>query len=124
MDGTQGLSSQAISKGKDSPIVEKWLSKNYDNGLVLTDDYRRTIGPVESGIPMNAFIGSGNKPYWAESLDNPTKYAKWVVVQKADTDAVWIGMKNKNILLKPCFSYRIFGEKDFLDKRQKNKKKL
>jgi len=98
LDGTQGLSSQAISKGKDSPIVEKWLSKNYDNGLVLTDDYRRTIGPVESGIPMNAFIGSGNKPYWAESLDNPTKYAKWVVVQKADTDAVWIGMKNKNIL--------------------------
>jgi len=88
-DGTQGLSSQKISKGPDSPPVEKWLRVNYDGGLVLMDDYRRPVGPVESGVPMDQFIGTGNKPYWQESLDNPGKYASWIVLQQSDTDAVW-----------------------------------
>jgi hypothetical protein len=90
-DGTQGLSSQLVSKGPDSPVVEDWLHHNYDGGLVLMDDYRRPIGPVESGIPMSAFIGVGNKPYWQESLDNPGQHATWIIVQQADTDAVWTG---------------------------------
>jgi hypothetical protein len=66
-DGTQGLSSQKISKGPDSPPVEQWLRAHYDGGLVLMDDYRRPIGPVESGVPMNRFIGTGNKPYWQKA---------------------------------------------------------
>jgi mannan endo-1,4-beta-mannosidase len=97
-DGTRGLSSQAISKGPDAIPVEKWVNENYNTGLVLMDDYRRPISPVNSGIPMNNFIGVGNKPYWDESLDNPTKHADWIIVQKADTDAVWRGIKNKQII--------------------------
>ena len=90
-DGTEGLSSQRVSKGPDSSVVEDWLRRNYDGGLVLMDDYRRPVGPVESGIPMNSFIGVGNKPYWQESLDNPGKHAQWVILQQANTDAVWTG---------------------------------
>jgi hypothetical protein len=90
-DGTRGLSSQAVSKGPDAPPVEAWLRRNYDGGLVLMDDYRRPIGPVESGVPMHDFIGVGNKPYWQESLDNPGRYATWVILQQGDTDAVWKG---------------------------------
>jgi mannan endo-1,4-beta-mannosidase len=56
------------------------------------DDYRRPIGPVESGVPMAGFIGVGNKPYWQESLDDPGKHATWVVLQQGETDAVWRGM--------------------------------
>ncbi len=99
-DGTQGLSSQLVSKGPDSPVVEDWLRHNYDGGLVLMDDYRRPVGPVESGIPMNSFIGVGNKPYWQESLDNPAQHATWVILQQADTDAVWTGFspQSRNIL--------------------------
>jgi len=90
-DGTQGLSSQVVSKGPDSPVVENWLRQHYDSGLVLMDDYRRPIGPVESGIPMSAFIGVGNKPFWQESLDDPAQHATWIILQQADTDAVWTG---------------------------------
>ena len=90
-DGTVGLSSQRVSKGPDSEVVEQWLKQNYDGGLVLMDDYRRPVGPVESGIPMGSFIGVGNKPYWQESLGNPAQYAQWVILQQADTDAVWTG---------------------------------
>ena len=90
-DGTRGLSSQTVSKGPDAPPVEAWLRRNYDGGLVLMDDYRRPIGPVESGVPMHDFIGVGNKPYWRESLDNPGRWAAWVILQQGETDAVWKG---------------------------------
>jgi Glycosyl transferase family 2/Cellulase (glycosyl hydrolase family 5) len=90
-DGTAGLSSQRVSKGPDSPVVEEWLRRNYDGGLVLMDDYRRPVGPVETGIPMSSFIGVGNKPYWRESLGNPAQHAQWMILQHANTDAVWTG---------------------------------
>jgi hypothetical protein len=91
VDGTDGLSSQKRSKGLDSPPVEAWMRAHYDGGLVLMDDYRRPIGPVESGVPAGHFIGVGNKPYWQQSLDNPGMYATWIILQKGATDAVWTG---------------------------------
>ena len=91
-DGTRGLSSQKVSKGPDSPYVEAWMRQHYDGGLVLMDDYRRPIGLVESGVPMQDFIGTGNKPYWQESLGDPAQYATWIVLQQASTDAVWSGL--------------------------------
>ena len=51
------------------------MRHNYDGGLVLMDDYRHPIGLVESGVPMQDFTGSGNKPYWQESLKDPALYA-------------------------------------------------
>jgi glycosyltransferase involved in cell wall biosynthesis len=95
-DGTRGLSSQLISKGPDSPPVEQWMRRNYDGGLVLMDDYRRPIGPVESGVPLGDFIGVGNKPYWQESLDNPGRFATWIILQQGDTDAVWKGFDEQS----------------------------
>lgn len=94
-DGTQGLSSQKVSKGPDSPYVEAWMRRHYDGGLVLMDDYRRPIGLVESGIPMQDFIGTGNKPYWQESLRDPGLYATWIVLQQSATDAVWSGFNTQ-----------------------------
>jgi mannan endo-1,4-beta-mannosidase len=41
---------------------------------------------------MRNFIGVGNKPYWQESLQNPGAYARWVILQQGDTDAVWRGL--------------------------------
>jgi glycosyltransferase involved in cell wall biosynthesis len=95
-DGTRGLSSQLVSKGPDSPRVEDWMRRNYDGGLVLMDDYRRPVGPVESGVPMQSFIGVGNKPYWQESLNNPGLYARWIILQQSATDAVWSGFNAKS----------------------------
>ncbi|QQR64313.1 glycosyltransferase family 39 protein [Candidatus Roizmanbacteria bacterium] len=80
-DGVVGLSHAK------RPIAERWLKDNYDNGLVLMDDYARTVSLVRTGIPMQSSIYIGNKPYWAESLVAPERYARWIVMQKNDT--VW-----------------------------------
>ncbi len=78
-DGTVGLSSAR------RPDAEQWLSKNYDSGLLLMDDYSRILSVIRSRIPMQNVIYIGNKPYWDESLITPQKHARWVIVQKGDT---------------------------------------
>ena len=80
-DGVQGLSSAK------RPDAERWIIKHYDHGLVLLDDYARTLSIVRSGMPMQNVIYVGNKPYWDESLYAPEKYARWIITQQ--NDSVW-----------------------------------
>lgn len=82
-DGARGLSSQ-VSK---TPHAQGWLKENYDHGLVLIDDYARTVSIIRADIPLENVIYIGNKPYWEESLQEPEKYARWIVLQQ--NDAVW-----------------------------------
>lgn len=82
-DGVSGLSS-ATAK---IPDAQHWLETNYDYGIVLTDDYARTISIIRTSIKMADVIYIGNKPYWEESLVAPEKYARWIVMQQ--NDAVW-----------------------------------
>jgi len=80
-DGWVGLSSAR------RPDAERWLAKNYDNGLVLMDDYSRTFSVVRGKIPMQNIVYIGNKPYWEWALAAPQNHVKWVVLQSNDT--VW-----------------------------------
>jgi hypothetical protein len=81
VDGTTGLSSAK------TPDAEYFMKKEYDHGLVLIDDFARTLSIVRSGIPMQNVIYVGTKPYWEESLQEPEKYARWVIMQR--DDSVW-----------------------------------
>lgn len=78
-DGTIGLSA---SKRTD---VEFWLTKHYDNGLVMIDDYARTTSIVRTGIPMENIVYIGTRGYWQEALKAPQLRIKWIVLQKGDT---------------------------------------
>lgn len=80
-DGLHGLSHSK------SPDAEQWFAREYDGGLVLMDDYARTMSIIRSNMPIDQVIYIGNKPYWNESLEVPHKYATWIVMQKSD--AVW-----------------------------------
>lgn len=80
-DGVEGLSHAK------RPDAEQWIKTHYDGGLVLMDDYARTISIVRSGIPMDSSIYVGNHPYWDDSLRAPERYATWIVMQKDDT--IW-----------------------------------
>lgn len=96
-DGTIGLSASR------HPDAERWITKNYDKGLVLLDDYARTISVLRSNIPMQNVIYIGNKPYWEESLKNPEKHARWVIIQQHDT--VWHELYDDPIMQKHLFKY-------------------
>jgi hypothetical protein len=82
-DGRTGLSS-AVTK---LPDAQNFINAHYDGGLVLEDDFARTLSIVRTHIPMQKVIYIGNKPYWEESLRAPEKYATWIIMQKDDD--VW-----------------------------------
>lgn len=96
-DGTIGLSHAK------RPDAEQWMKKSYDGGLVLLDDYARTISVVRSNIPMQNIIYIGNKPFWQESLKEPDRYAKWVIMQKEDT--VWKAIYDDPVVQARLFKY-------------------
>ncbi len=94
-DGVSGLSS---AKKNDAQF---WLKSNYDSGLVLLDDYARTLSVIRTGIPMKNVIYIGTKPYWEESFSEPEKYATWIIMQKGDE--VW-----RNIYDQPEIQARLY----------------
>lgn len=86
-DGVEGLSHAK------RPDAEHWMKQNYDGGLVLVDDYARTISVIRSGLPMEQVIYIGTKPYWEDSLKEPEKHARWIIMQKSD--AIWNNIYEK-----------------------------
>lgn len=97
LDGTVGLSHAK------RPDAERWMREHYDQGLVLVDDYARTISIIRANIPMQSIIYVGNKPYWEESLREPEKYAEWIVMQK--DDSVWRAVYDDPIVQGRLFKY-------------------
>jgi len=98
-DGTSGLSSATAKM----PDAQFWFAKNYDRGLVLVDDYARTMSIIRSPVPMQNVIYVGNKPYWEESFQEPEKYATWIVMQK--DDEVWKGIYDNPAIQGRLFKY-------------------
>lgn len=97
LDGISGLSA---SKRTDA---ENWLKNNYDGGLVLVDDFARTVSLIRSFIPMQNTIYIGNKPYWEESLAEPEKHAQWIILQENDT--LWNTFYNTQEKQQRLFTY-------------------
>jgi len=96
-DGVRGLSAYK------HPDAGNWSKKHYDRGLVLMDDYARTVSIIRSGIPMQSTIYIGNKPYWEESLRNPEKYARWIIMQKGDP--VWNKLYDDPFMQRHVYKY-------------------
>jgi len=97
-DGRIGLSS-LISKNRDA---EQWFKANYDHGKLLADDFSRAISIVHTPIDMKDVIYIGNKPYWEESLREPEKYARWIIMQ--ENDPIW-----KSVWEDPDIQARLFA---------------
>lgn len=96
-DGTEGLSQSKRTN------AEEFIKNEYDGGLVLIDDFSRTVSIVRSGIPMENIIYIGNKPYWEESFEAPEKYARWIIFQK--DDMIWKNIYEPQHMQDRLFAY-------------------
>lgn len=107
-DGTVGLSHAR------RPDAEHWMAKHYDAGLVLLDDYARTMSIIRSGIPMQNVIYIGNRFYWEDSLRNPDKWATWVVMQRGD--AVWKAIYDDPLIRGRLYAHfnKVYTSKEIL----------
>jgi len=107
-DGVTGLSSAK------RPDAETFIRNHYDTGLVLIDDFSRTVSVIRSGIPMQKIIYIGNKPYWEESFKAPEKYATWIIFQK--NDAIWKNIYEPDPMRARLYKYfnKVYESPDIL----------
>jgi len=65
-----------------------WFTDHYDNGLILISANRHENFMFQTGFPYKDFIYEGTREYWTITLDDPSKYAKWVIYQQFQGDKV------------------------------------
>lgn len=58
----------------------KWFKENYHGGLILASTGSSDGFMLETGISQKNFITEGSYKYWDESLEDPAKYATWVIL--------------------------------------------
>jgi hypothetical protein len=84
---------------KPYTLFTDWLKKNYDGGKILISAGSMEDQMFNTGLDYKDFIHEGTDKYWKESLDNPSRYAKWVVIDYGNSsDTLAKHMNRRDIL--------------------------
>lgn len=65
----------------DSLKPQTWFKNNYDDGLILVSAASSDGFTFKTNLNMKQFISEGSGKYWKESMNNPSKYARWVILK-------------------------------------------
>lgn len=80
-----------IGSRKHIPSIAKdteYFKDIYDGGLILASSAGTDIELFEIGIPLKNYITEGTGKYWGESIKDPSRYAKWIIMTETDDDRV------------------------------------
>ncbi len=64
-----------------SDLVD-WMKKHYDGGLIMISASSHEDQMFAMGFDYKTYIHEGTNKYWKESLDDPPRYAHWVILDK------------------------------------------
>jgi hypothetical protein len=90
-DGRVGSSQKNVTE------VAGWLAKNAGprEGFILISAASHDSIIFSSGLPMKRFIHEGTGPYYASAIENPDRWARWIVVRtNSDSDSTWRLLKD------------------------------
>lgn len=59
-----------------------WMKQHYDGGLILVSASSHEDQMFEMGFDYKVFIHEGTNKYWKETLDDPPRYASWVIIDR------------------------------------------
>ncbi len=90
------------SSGKNVKEVSGWLNNNAKDkeGFVLISVASHDAIIFSSGMPMSRFIHEGTGDYWDYALDNPTKWARWIIMRTNDDNDMTFRLTKSNKQLK------------------------
>ncbi len=66
--------------GKPYAALVEWMKEYYDDGLILISASSHEDQMFAMGIPYRRYIHEGTNKYWKETLDDPPRYASWVII--------------------------------------------
>lgn len=73
------------------PSVQKdtqYFKSIYDGGLIIASSAMTDIEIFESGIPLKNYITEGTGDYWHESMVDPSRHARWIMMTETEEDRV------------------------------------
>lgn len=89
-DGRVGASQKNVTE------IAGWLRENAGSkdGLILISAASHDSVIFSSGLPMKRFIHEGAGIYYKSALDDPERWARWIVVRSnSDSDSTWKALK-------------------------------
>lgn len=91
-DAKAGISGNAVAD------ISDWLNQNtkYSSGFILTSLASFDAVIFSSGLPMKKFIYEGTGDYYTSALENPDRWARWIVMRSHDGDSTWKTIKNNS----------------------------
>lgn len=75
-------------KDKSLSAATDWLAKNYNGGMLLTDIYANAALLIYTKVKTDEVIHQGSRDYWKESLEHPSRYARWIWMTEGDR--LWV----------------------------------
>lgn len=75
-----------------------WFKQNYDGGLILASTGGQEDRIFLTGIEQKKFITENAYKYWDQSLENPSKYATWIMISDNNPRDMLFKKINKKIL--------------------------
>lgn len=87
------------SSQKNVTEVSGWLNQNAkdERGFILISAASHDSIIFSSGLPMKKFIHEGAGDYYAAALDNPDRWARWIIMRtNSDDDSTWKAMKDNS----------------------------
>ena len=95
--GMVTLQDTVSSVNKQTIEGSRFLHNNHDGGLIMVSSASADAFIFRAGLPLKYFITEGTGKYWKESLDNPAKYASWIVFFRDRSDRVGIKVPRSQI---------------------------
>ncbi|MFC1678356.1 hypothetical protein ACFLZ9_01305 [Patescibacteria group bacterium] len=86
------------SSQKNVTEVSNYLRDNAtdNDGFILISVASHDAIIFSSGLPMSKYIHEGTGRYYSEAIQEPDKWARWIVVRSnSDSDTTWTGIKDK-----------------------------
>ncbi len=75
------LKDKGVVSSREHLELQTWFKNNYDDGLILVSVASSDAFIFKTNLNMEKFISEGSGKYWRESMSNPSKYARWVLIQ-------------------------------------------
>jgi 4-amino-4-deoxy-L-arabinose transferase-like glycosyltransferase len=86
--GTVTLLDTVSSVNTQTKNASTFLRTHYDKGLIMASSASIDAFIFRTGIPLKNYITEGTGQYWKTSLQDPRKYATWLVFFRDTTDRV------------------------------------
>lgn len=102
------------SSGKNVTEVSGWLSRYAlpEKGFVMISVASHDAIIFSSGMPMKRFIHEGSGDYWDFATENPSKWARWIIMRTHDRNDLTYRTLEKN---KQLNRYELMHKYPFAD---------